>query len=104
MCYAWFFRIEVKVLFEIKQLKLDKRKTSNISELCLITFAGDPYLDLVLIYPNSQFLLGSLPYLFPRKQKEFSVTYFSCSEYSRTISVFHNGFNHQIIDITYNPQ
>ena len=75
MCYAWFFRTEVKVLFEIKELKLDKRKTSNISELSLITFAGDPYLDLALIYPNSQFLLESLPYLLARKKKE---SFFIC--------------------------
>ena len=34
------FGIEEKVLFETKQLRLDTRKSTNISEASLITFLG----------------------------------------------------------------
>ena len=93
------FSIEGKVLLETKQLKLDKRKSTNISEVYLITLLSMSVSWLTFNISNLAICFRISSYLLAKKQKKFLSLWYEYSEYVRMISVFQNN---RIIDVTHN--
>lgn len=81
------FSIEGKVLLETKQLKLDKRKSTNISEVYLITLLSMSVSWLTFNISNLAICFRISSYLLAKKQKKFLSLWYEYSEYVRMISV-----------------